>query len=215
VLKFVPSSQNYTAFRCKRKRAGGQRAGGGSPPDARHAPRQAVDSVSAVAGPLGGASRATERIGRLPTARRGNAGPRATCANSASRGGLLRMPLRGQDHRPCRRCRGAAWQMRVMVRAALLFRLDRPPRDFGIASLKDLRKRAIAIYRGAPKHGRPPDARALARCVFDLRPDDTKAVRFKRRRELGRRHLWRSATPCVFHLKLSGDHCKPRANKPP
>jgi hypothetical protein len=125
------------------------------------------------------------------------------------------MPLRGQDHRPCRRCRGAAWQMRVMVRAALLFRLDRPPRDFGIASLKDLRKRAIAIYRGAPKHGRPPDARALARCVFDLRPDDTKAVRFKRRRELGRRHLWRSATPCVFHLKLSGDHCKPRANKPP
>jgi hypothetical protein len=41
------SSQNYTAFRCKRKRAGG-----GFPPDARHAP--AVHSVSAVAGPLGG-----------------------------------------------------------------------------------------------------------------------------------------------------------------
>jgi hypothetical protein len=96
-----------------------------------------------------------------------------------------------------------------MVRAALLFRLDRPPRDFGIAFLKDLRNRAIAIYRGAPEHGRPPDARALARCVFNLRPDDTKAVRLERRRELGRGHLWRSATPCVFHLKLSGDRCRP------
>jgi hypothetical protein len=79
--------------------------------------------------------------------------------------------------------------MRVMVQAALLVRLDRPPRDLGVAFLQDLRERAIAIYRGAPKHGRPPDARALARCVFDLRPDDTKAVRLERRRELGRGHL--------------------------
>jgi hypothetical protein len=61
-----------------------------------------------------------------------------------------------------------------------------PPRDLGVAFSQDLRKRAIAIYRGPPKHGRPPDARALARCVFDLRPDDTKAVRLERRGELGR-----------------------------
>jgi hypothetical protein len=66
---------------------------------------------------------------------------------------------------------------------------DYASRAFGITFADDLRERAVVIHASPPKNGRPPNAGTSAGRVFDLCPDDTKAVVLESRSEFGRAHL--------------------------
>jgi hypothetical protein len=74
----------------------------------------------------------------------------------------------------------------------MLIRLGFPecaPRDFGIAFADDLRERAVVIHASPPENGRLPNAGTSTGRVFDLCPDDTKAMVLESRSEFGRCNL--------------------------
>jgi hypothetical protein len=74
----------------------------------------------------------------------------------------------------------------------MLVRLGFPrcePGDFGIAFADDLRERAVMIHASPPENGRPPNAGTSTGRVFDLCPDDTKAMLLESGSEFSRGHL--------------------------
>jgi hypothetical protein len=81
-----------------------------------------------------------------------------------------------------------AWSNRRTMLIRLGFS-DCASRDFGITFADDLRERAVVIHASPPKNGRPPNAGTSTARVFDLCPDDTKAVVLESGSEFGRAHL--------------------------